>query len=352
MIVFKEIKLKYEVLDTLLDDIVKNIRYSPSINIIIDLKEVLRKIFRPDILPEAEVRPFHSEEIASDIINIISHYRNYFFKKGKYTSFFFVYSKDECALMKTKYSGYKSEFYQKYFYDPERSNRISVVKKAVEVAQRVINQVPNARFIDSSKYDELSIIKFIIQKTDKDELNFIFSNDEIMAQLINDHTFIIDIRGNNSSLINEVNGIQSLLKINSKLSTKMIPLIAAITGTERYSLSKINHVGNFRATKIVEHLVSRGKILDNEYIVFPLALEDLDKKIRNEEIIIDNFEQIKSNFNIIMNSDTLYTNEVDIATLFNKPKQIYPLNHFLEVNAKVFASFPLSIDMLLKGEAF
>lgn len=49
MVIFNEAKPKYEKLDELLNDQLQDIRFSNQVNIIIDLKEVFKKFFRPDI---------------------------------------------------------------------------------------------------------------------------------------------------------------------------------------------------------------------------------------------------------------------------------------------------------------
>ena len=43
MVIFNEAKPKYEYLTMLLEDYINNIRYSNQVNIIVDLKEILRK---------------------------------------------------------------------------------------------------------------------------------------------------------------------------------------------------------------------------------------------------------------------------------------------------------------------
>ena len=96
MVILNEAKPKHEHLDEILEDQLQDIRFSNQVNIIVDLKEILRKFFRPDI--DAEIIPRRQllEEISADIINTIGHYRNYFYKKGKYTTFYILYSKEKC----------------------------------------------------------------------------------------------------------------------------------------------------------------------------------------------------------------------------------------------------------------
>jgi len=344
------VKIKYEHLETILKEKLQDIRFSNSVNIIVDLKEVFRKVFRPNILSEEEIGPRTIEELTSDIIGIIAHYRNYFFKAGKYSSFYFIYSKSECDLMKKKYDGYKKDYYEGHFYDPEKQKRINMVDKTVKVLEKLIDQIPNCSYIDSSKFDEFTVAKFIVKKAPANELNFILSTDELFGQLLSKNTYMINIKGIKSELVSMENAVSVLFKQTASFSSRLISLVSCITGTEKYSLENIPNVGPFRAIKIIEGLIKANKLIDSEYVRFPLKLEKLDPNIKGEKLLIENFELIKRNFDIITNDDVLYSNLTDITILFNKPKQTHAQNYFLELNSKVFMNYPLSLDMLLKGE--
>jgi hypothetical protein len=350
MIVLNEVKIKYEHLDLILKEKLQDIRFANSINVIVDLKEIFRKVFRPNMLSEEDISARTIEELTSDVINIISHYRNYFYKSGKYSSFYFIYSKSECELMKKKYDGYKKDYYQGHFYDPEKTKRINMVNKSVQILEKLIDQIPNCTYIDSSKFDEYLVAKFIISKAAQNELNFILSTDEIMGQLLSKNTFMINIKGIKSELVNSQNAVSVLFKHNANFSSKLISIVSCMTGTEKYSLENINKIGPYRAIKIIDELIKNNKLIDSEYVGFPLKLDKLDPKIKSEKLLIDNFELIKRNFDIITSDDIFYSKQSELTILFNKPKQTHAQNYFLELNSKVFMNYPLALDMLLKGE--
>jgi hypothetical protein len=350
MIILKEIKIRYDHLDSILKDKLQDIRFSNSVNIIVDLKEVFRKLFRPNVLEESEVTPARVEELSSDIINIVSHYRNYFFKNGKYSSFYFFYSKSECDLMKVKYPDYKKEYYDSVLRSTEEPKKVSLVRKTVEILDKILNNVPNCMFIDTSKYDEFVMSKFLVQKTNSNEINIILSNDEIMAQLIDSHTFMLNIKSNSTHLLDTANALQVFTKTKTELSANLAGLYSAITGTRRYDLPNIPKFAEKKTLLAIEKLVKKDKILDKSYVEFPLTLNLLDANDNIEKVILSNFEQIKNNYNIITGNDVLYTHTSDITTMFNKTKAVYNWNYFLDLNAKVFTRYPLSLDMLLKGE--
>jgi hypothetical protein len=350
MIIFKEIKVKYEYLDVILEEHLRNIRYSNNVNVIIDLKEVVRKVYRPDILDENSITNETIEELSSDIIGIAAHYRNYFYKNGKYSSIFFFYSGKECSIMKAKFPDYKKEYYQKYLYDPERAIRRGLIEKAVNISDKIINKVPNCQFIDSSDYDEFVMTKFLVQQIPKNEFTLILSNDEVMAQLISSNVSIINMKSTNSDLLTETNAVSKIFKKDTNISSKLVSLVSALIGTQHYSLYNIPNVGPHRAIKAVEHLLNTGKIMDTEYITFPIKVEKLDAKNTIEKMLIEHYDGIKKNYEIIRADDVLHSNQTNIKIKFNKPIQTYSTNYFLELNAKVFTNHPISIDMLLKGE--
>ena len=92
MVIFNEAKPKYEKLDELLENYNQDIRLANQVNVIIDVKEITKKFFRPDVSSNIFSEKALKEEISSDLINTIGHYRNYFYKKGKYTNIFLLYS--------------------------------------------------------------------------------------------------------------------------------------------------------------------------------------------------------------------------------------------------------------------
>jgi hypothetical protein len=351
MIILNEVKIKYDHLDKLLSEKLVDIRLSNTVNVVVDLKEVFRKFFRPNVLSEEFATRNMIEELSSDVLGIIGHYRNYFYKKGKYTSFYFLYSRGECEVLRQKYPDYKKEYYQKYFYEPEYEQKIKVIKKSVEVADRVISHVPNATFIDTTKFDEFVVAKFLIKKTQPNELNIILSNDEMMMQLVNRHTFVLNMKGIKTKLIEPENVLAVITEKDTKVSVNLLPLILAIAGVDKYTLDNVHGMGTIKALRSVEHMISKGKLLDTEYVDFPVKLEQLDAKDRLEAPLIEAYEKLKSTYELIKSDDVLYTHPVDIAVLFNKTKPVYTWDYFLELNSKIFANHPISLEMMLKGES-
>ena len=352
MLVLNEVKIKYEYLDQWLDEKLIDIRFGNDVNIIVDLKEIFRKFFRPNIMTDGFQGRDVIEEVTSDIINVIGHYRNYLYKKGKYSTFYFLYSKSECDIMKTKHPGYKKNYYQKYFQgeDELEKQKAIVIRKAAEALDKIINHIPNANFVDTSAFDEYTVANFLINKTKSNEINLILSNDELMAQLISKNTFMLNIKGLTTKLLDESNAVSVIAEKPTKLSSKVLPLLLSIAGADRYNLENIEGVRLIKGLNIIESLVKSGKLLDTEYLEFPIQIHMLTEKDRSERIIKENYEKIQKNYNIIKNSDVLYTNTANLTVMFNKPKVVHTHNYYKELNSKIFSNHPLNLEMLLKGE--
>lgn len=349
MIVLNEAKPKYEKLDELFLDVLNDIRFSNQVNVIVDVKEIVKKFFRPDLLNEQMDENTTATEMASDIINIISHYRNFFFKRGKYTNFYFLYSFNKCEKLLKEYPEYKEVYYSKYFNNDDR--RVSISRKAIRIVQKVANLIPHVYFIESSEFDEFIYAKYIQTSTSKNEVILILSNDEIFYQLVDENTFILNLKGIKSNLITKDNAIKFFTgKDHYAFSSKMIPLILAISGSKKYAFKNIPSVAKIRACNILQKLLEREKLIDSDSISVPIAVSELNVKEKSENLILENFGQIMKNYNFIRGDTVLYGNKLRIASAFSITKPDDISRELKELNSVTFSAYPLQIDMLLRGE--
>lgn len=351
MIILNEAKPKYEKLDELLQSQLLDIRFSQQVNIFVDVKEITKKFFRPDISPQTQKPGLLIEEISADIINIISHYRNFFYKKGKYTSFYFLYSSKKCDEMIKLIPDYKKEYYEKYFDSEENEFKIKIIEKVIAIVKKVINYVPNCKFIDTSDYDELVYGKYLVGLTNPNEINLVLTNDQIMFQLINKHTFVLNLKGIKSKLITMENCIKELVGDDEVQATSnMLPLVLALAGNKKYAFKNIPSIATIKAVNIVENLLEKNLAIDIDSIDIPIQYPDLDESDKLQKVLIQNREKIAENYRLIRNDILLYSHESSLAANISIPKKTVGLNMFLDLNAKIFTTYPILLDMLLKGE--
>lgn len=355
MIILNESKIKYERLDELLESKLMDIRFSEQVNIIVDLKEVVKKFFRPDIIPEADNYRSIIKEISSDIINIVAHYRNYFYKKNKYTSFYFLYSFNKCSEMINIRPDYKKEYYEKYFDSEANKMKIARMSSVIKTVQKVINILPHCRFIDTSAHDELVYIKYLKESFPTNQMTIILTNDEIMFQLLSSNVFILNLKGIKSNLVTSENAIQILTKKDEyTFSSNLIPLLIAISGNKKYCFKGITHVALIKGATIIKQLLERGLLLDVDSIAMPLDFNKLNPaKSKMDKSLFDNRWQISKSYSLIRNDENYSKNRIAIMTEINSKIQTPKhYSYLLDLNAKIFVSYPLQIDMLLKGEKY
>lgn len=349
MVILNEAKPKYEKLDELLEAYNQDIRLSNQVNIIIDVKEITKKFFRPDVSSQIFSKKSLIEEISADLINTIGHYRNYFFKKGKYTNIFLLYSYSKCDKMIALNPEYKKEYYEKYF--DENNEKCEIVKKSIQLLEKVSAVIPHTYFIETSKYDEFIYAKYIKTTINENELILILSNDDIFAQILDKHTIMLNLKGIKSELLTKNNAINKLTKKEEyTMSSNMIPLILSLGGHKKYSLNGIPTIAFTKACNIVKTLIEREVVKDVDSIEFPIEFSKLNIKNKLEKSIVDKREELSSAYKLIRGDDVLYSSKLIIAADFVFNKKIGTAAQFKELNSKFYSSYPLQIDMILKGE--
>lgn len=348
MVIFNEAKPKYEKLDELLENYIQDIRLTNQVNIIIDLKEITKKFFRPDVTSDNFSRKILIEEISSDIINTIGHYRNYFYKKGKYTNFFILYSTKKCEKIINDFPNYKKDYYEKYF--DSNDEKIEIISKAVQVIEKVSKICPHVMFIETSKYDEYIYAKYIKTTTKENELLLILSNDDIFLQLLDKNTIVLNMKGIKSELLTIKNAVNIITKKDEyNFSSNLIPLILSLAGHKKHSITGLASVALIKACNIVSNLLERDIVKDFNSIEIPLEFSKLNINNKLDRSIIENRDEIIKRYNFIRGDELLYSNKLVVAAAFVSNKSMN-INSFKELNSKIFVNFPLQIEMIIKGE--
>lgn len=348
MILFNEAKPKYDKLDELVESpILENIRFSNKVNMIIDLKEIIRKYYRPDIDMTNINRKALIEELSSDMINTIGHWRNYFAKKGKKTKFYILYSFEKCSEIISELNDYKKDYYNE-FLNPE-NERYSPINSAAKILFEISKVIPGSKMVDTSKTDEFVYAKFICTKLPTNEATIILSNDDVFYQLINDNTFVISIKGIKSELFDKDSVIEKITGKDIKLSVNVLPMILSLTGTKRYSYRSVPGVALIKATNIVSKLLEREKMVDTDSMEVPIDFDKLSEKDKLEKLLIDNKDQIIENYKFIRADEIMFKNKLLLLTDLVSDRKQGTANYFLQLNEKFFVRYPLNIDMLLNG---
>lgn len=350
MIVLNETKVKYETLDDILSEQLKDIRYNGLIHVVVDLKEVFRKIYRPGVI-ENSTRDTITE-LTSDVINIIGHYRNYFFKHyGKQSNYYMLYSLEECKNIQSIYPNYKKEFYERSLNDPEKEIANDVIKTAWKLMNEIVPRIPNVTLIDTSKYDEFVYTRFIRKNIRDNQRLYILTDDELFVQLLSHNTSIINMKGaDNTKLITPENYAEHYFNYKNVIPVNLSPIILSMGGVGRYSLNRVPNVGQFHAARIVHKYYNEGKLVDSYYNSFPLDDKILDEKNKTEQSVLNNLKLLNENYKVVNGSIFLFPNTDTIKLDFMGYESFQPKSYFLDLNAKIFNLYPLNLNLLFRGE--
>lgn len=360
MIILNEAKPKYEKLDELLENHMMDIRFSNQVNMIIDLKEILKKFFRPDINIQNYSIQTVCEEVSSDIFSTVGHYRNYFYKKGKYTNFYILDSMSKSKELDELYPGYRKDFYDKYIFKGDNVDLTKlnddefkklVLSKIRQIVVKGLRAFPHVYTIDSSDYGDVVYSKMIIQNCRDNEYIFILSNDVMLFQLVSKNVAIITPKGIKSELITSDNLYMSITnKEDVKFSSNLYPLVLSIAGVKKYNITNISGFAINKALSAVTTLLEKELISDVDSIVIPIEFSKLSENDKLERILIKNRELICKNYDIIRGDILLSKHRSVITSNISHFNRKYSIDELKKLNEKVFKNFPLQLDMLLKGE--
>ena len=158
------------------------------------------------------------------------------------------------------------------------------------------------------------------------------------------------MKGIKSQLATERNAVSILSGRESQLSAKMIPLIASLSGNEKYSIASLPKVAIAKAMNAVDYLISNKKIEDAEYVGFPIKKDALDQGSRLEKLIYDNYERLSASYALIRGDAAYYGYDKYLGAMLSERHAKGSIQQFLDINAKVFSMFPLQLTMLFAGE--
>lgn len=348
-----ETNIKYDLLDQYLQDYLVHITYSNNVNVVIDLKSVYRKAYRTNqdnLLPDARLV---IEDISSHVINMIGFYRNYLAKKGKQSTFYILYSQEECKILKENFPGYKDYYYEKYFNNKENEKLNNYIQTATKQIQTICKYTPDVYFINTSLLDEFCYFDYFVKTySKKNEFNILLADDPILFQSLNNNTVALNLKGINTQLVTNKNVMNILTEKPTTYSNNLLTLLLSIAGVETYSISNIHRIGYKKALGIIDRLVKNNVIADTNYITMPTDIVNnkfngLDEN--NTEILTNNKELIIDNYNRLYPLEFVIRNEITLKTSFTIFKPIVTKKHFSELNNKMFLQYPINVTMLLKG---
>lgn len=335
-----------------------------TVNIIIDVYDVVKKLYSPSVLEELSGtnKAKDMRMITSEIVNMVGHYRHYFASRlYKYTTFYFIYSDKRSKYHLDSYPEYKKDFYNKRLSNKvvECKKMNSLLLKNIEMIRLIVNRIPNCSFINSKEI-EYSLIPYILYKEEilyDGNPTIIISNDNIFFQdlLLDDNIMILLTAGKNSRIVT-IDTVYDELILNLKnvpdfdFSQNLITVLMAMSGHKNYNIPGVNRMSYGRSIKLLNKMIKDGEIKDMEYTSFSMFQKVVDKSSMKDEMKKD----LMRNFKLISHSaqeDIVYT-KTDVRSISNQC-DIYTPSTAKEIklmNQRFFHDNPINFEFCFEGE--
>ena len=318
-----DINIKYELLNSMLGEYLENIIYSNNINIIIDIHDVLSKLFKMEI--DVTDPALFIEEFTSNIISIISHYRRFFFNKGKYTTFYFLYK---------VYPNYCSHFEEKYL----SGNYKDYIKQGIKNFRNICEYIPHVKYINTEKFGPFVYMKEIIDNTSIYNLNIILSNNINYGALLNNHSIMLNIRNDFNDNI-----VRYLTNNQYSFSNELIPVLVSLIGSKKVSVDGITGIGKMKAGKIINNCIHSGELQNVAYFEPPF-------KFMKHPIIQENLTELEKKYFLFYPLELLFSNQNTIENEITSVELYATIEDFYQLNDVIFSHFSLNVQKLLAGE--
>ena len=344
-------KVKYVVLEKL-------VKYLPQdtdeLNIFINADSIFRSFYNPTVKEQLNAISSNDKYLlSSEFINIIAHYRHFFYSRYSMpTNFFVYYSDQEAKYPKELSSAYKVDYYTKRDMNSyEFGNLNRAINKNMHLSSILSEYLPNI-YIINTKTLEPSVLPYsIISKNGelKGLTNLIITNSKIDFQLVNlPSTYVLDLRGDDSVIISKDNLMERLLtksraKNSTSLDSAFYTSILAVSGIKELNIDGIPGCGPIKTINKIEKAIST-KLMTNDEISAKF-------NITAGSVFKEHETLIKRNYNMI-NLENLYKNISPkekyniIESLKNKSDNM----SLIEINQKYYEDYPLMLIELMEGE--
>jgi hypothetical protein len=309
-------------------------------------------------------------KITSMLINVAGHYRHYFWKKySKHAVIiYFISTKQNHQYLKIN-ENYKKDFYSKYFLDTVQNELYSkinsIVLASLKLTKLILQYFPGIYYIDLKNKDANIIpyyfITNIIDKVQiirKNTFNFIFTNNTVLFQLVNQkNSNVVTLTGKHSNLITSANLI--LHEYSSKnpagigeVTSDMYTNILALSGSKKLNIDGVKGMRFVKACKLLSKAILENKISKIAYY----DISELANQLYAHKFIEkDHISQIVDNFKLI-DLKYIYLNHFSLAKFVeyvnDNIKDKFDGKLIKELNNTIFTDFPLDIEFLTDGQHY
>jgi hypothetical protein len=322
-----------------------------TINIYINFNSILEYFYAPRVVEAMNSLESKDHLIfVSEFINLMAHYRHYFYSRHKCSTRFFVY-----FLNKEPYG---DKHYMQSMLHMRSHNHIKtgtmneVLDININMIDTICKYLSNIYFIKSEGLDHSTIPYYILSKLSKreNEFNIIMTHDYFDYQLLNfPRTVVLSASGDRSKIYKRENIYDKKLKglkyeLRNQLSPELFTLIMTFMGNKERDIEKIGNYGFAKIIKKLDEFIDSGLIKNG----YNFNLDYLSKLFG----IVDT-RILERNFGFCdLRIRNKIISEAKENIIKSKLINLRDNNTIMELNSKYFQFNNIQLIELEEGESF
>lgn len=351
--VFNSYKIRYKDITRLLSSEGITIDKGSKINVYINLDSVIRDLCKSNV--EKELRSSRDRKdltfcLMSNILNLISHYRDYFTKSGIYSRVI-IYT--TLPFNRLRLKSFYIKNYKKNLFNKINSSDAYMVRtlfeEAIPTCKTICEFIEDCHIVTTNHFDS-SLIPYICERnhTESESHSFIVTKDKYDFQYANHNSIILRPKKDNHYIVHKDN-LMDVLKNDHRVTNKntvdstFLPFIFSILGDESRNLPKIKRVGLSAIINMLIEAQEYGVIGKENMSIYILA-----KTLNNEykEVVLGNYSSIDlySQYGFLNKSDIHDITSQLVNRFDNMSLQILNDNYFCDHPINIMELVNASID--------
>lgn len=261
----------------ILDQILSYSNNYKTINLFIDLRNILNCLFLKEfvinIIESTKHSKFIDTSILESIISFLAFHKKYATKRGLDIKFYLFMESGHSYYHTNIDKNYKSNRKIDDLFGLDKVDKdlfVSVVQNNLRLSEKVINKIPNCKIFLLQNF-EADMIPFFLIKNSlipmEDVCHIIYSNDHDLFQTISLGSNIYQFAksGQKRKIIKKNEVMSTYLKFKNNIPDKYLPLVMAVLGDKGDNVPKIKNIGPKTIPKIINKLIEMVGGMENLY---------------------------------------------------------------------------------------
>lgn len=347
---FNSYKSKYALLDAYMRPI-RNTQMIRSINIFINLDDLLHKLHRPNVAREFQVTGKNAaKQMTSNIFNLIGHYKNWATKNGMRAKVFLMYTTATHAFKNGMYIPKYREYY--FRINAETNADYYFINQAIVGSNGIIpviaKYLPNVYAIDTKYLEPSAVPIYLSQKYRADWNLYVTRDDYDIQYCYMDRWSVISPKGDASVFVTKKSMWEYLIDrehINMShdfyFDPKLYVSMKAIAGDKYRSIPKLKRCGWKTIFGYVESLSG----IDDPTI-YELQQDRLCEMIETKHLPVQEIN--KNLYCIDVEKQSAAFMETDRAIIDSCLEDMEDYVTLKQINNDIFQGFPINLQFLCR----